>query len=154
IVAAVEPGSPAERAGLRAGQRIVQIDGTGLEAPQTVKSVEDAEHALLAIEGTGRTVYVFTDAGSPPLTWTLSAGPEHSLPIHPAQLYAAIDAGLLCLLLLAYYPYRRRDGAVFALMLTIHPLSRFVQEIIRIDEGAVLGTGLTVSQNISLVMLL
>ena len=76
-----------------------------------------------------------------------------SLPIHPAQIYSAVDALLLCLFLLAYYPYRRRDGEVFALMVTIHPIARFLQEIIRIDEKAVFNTGLSISQNISLLML-
>ncbi len=60
---------------------------------------------------------------------------------------------LLCLFLLAYYPYRRRDGEVFALLATIHPIARFLQEIVRIDEKAVFNTGLSISQNISLVML-
>ena len=79
--------------------------------------------------------------------------PQSSLPVHPAQLYSAVDALLLCLFLLAYYPYRRRDGEVFALMVTIHPIARFLQEIIRTDESAVFGTGLSISQNISLLML-
>ena len=37
-------------------------------------------------------------------------------------------------------------------MLTIYPISRFLLEIIRIDESAVFGTGLSISQNISLVL--
>ena len=38
-------------------------------------------------------------------------------------------------------------------MLTIHPISRFLLEMIRIDESAVFGTGLSISQNISLLIL-
>ena len=52
-----------------------------------------------------------------------------------------------------YYPFRRRDGEVIALLLTIHPISRFLLEIIRTDEPAVWGTGLSISQNISLLIL-
>ncbi|HUY35882.1 MAG TPA: prolipoprotein diacylglyceryl transferase family protein [Pirellulales bacterium] len=154
IIKAVEPGSAAEQAGLRVGDRIVQIDGTGLKEPREIETVEDAEHALLMIEGAGRRIEIFT--ADPPLrrVMTLRGTPEHSLAIHPAQIYAAIDAGLLCLFLLAYYPYRRHDGEVFALMVTIHPISRYVQEVIRIDESGVFGTGLSISQNISLLMLL
>lgn len=79
--------------------------------------------------------------------------PDRSLPVHPTQLYSAIDAGLLCWFLWSYYPFRRRDGEVTALMLTLHPISRFLLEIIRIDESAVFGTGLSISQNFSVAFL-
>ena len=78
---------------------------------------------------------------------------EHSRPVHPTQFYSAIDAFLLCLFLIAYYPYRQHDGEVTALTLTIHAISRFVLEIIRTDEGPVFGTGLSISQNISVLVL-
>jgi phosphatidylglycerol---prolipoprotein diacylglyceryl transferase len=79
--------------------------------------------------------------------------PARSLPVHPAQLYSAIDAALLCWFLWSYYPYRRRDGEVAALMLMIHSISRFLLEVIRVDESAVFGTGLSISQNISILFL-
>ncbi len=78
---------------------------------------------------------------------------EHTRAVHPTQLYSAIDAFLLCLFLIAYYPYRQHDGEVTAFTFTIHALSRFLLEIIRTDEGPVFGTGLSISQNISLVVL-
>ena len=68
----------------------------------------------------------------------------------PTQLYAAIDAGLLALVLWFYYPFRRRDGEVFALLITLHPISRFFLEMIRSDEPGQFGTGLTISQWLSL----
>lgn len=76
-----------------------------------------------------------------------------SLPVHPAQLYAAIDAGLLAALAAAWTPLARRDGEVFALVLTIHPLARILLELIRIDEQPALGTQLSISQLVSLVLL-
>jgi phosphatidylglycerol:prolipoprotein diacylglycerol transferase len=88
-----------------------------------------------------------------PATLNPVALPERSLPVHPAQLYSAIDAALLGWLLWSYYPWRRRDGEVTALMLTLHPISRFLLEIIRIDESAVFGTGLSISQNFSIAFL-
>ena len=60
------------------------------------------------------------------------------------------NAGLLALLLWFYYPFRRRDGEVTALMFTLHPLSRFLLEIVRADEGGQFGTGLTISQWVSI----
>ena len=53
----------------------------------------------------------------------------------------------------AYYPFRLRDGVLTALVLTIHPISRFLIEIIRIDESAVLHTQMSIAQNISLALL-
>jgi phosphatidylglycerol:prolipoprotein diacylglycerol transferase len=76
-----------------------------------------------------------------------------SLPVHPAQLYAAIDAALLSLLTVCFTPLARRAGEVFALALTLHPLSRLLLEHIRIDEPPALGTPLSISQLVSLVLL-
>ena len=76
-----------------------------------------------------------------------------SLPVHPTQLYSTIDALILCLLLLVYDRFRRRDGALTALMMTIYPITRFLIENIRTDEAAIWGTGLHISQNISLGLL-
>jgi phosphatidylglycerol:prolipoprotein diacylglycerol transferase len=79
--------------------------------------------------------------------------PPRSRPVHPTQLYSAIDAGLLSWLLWAFFPFRTRDGQCIALMLTIHPITRFLLEVVRTDEPAVFGTGLSISQNISVLLL-
>lgn len=76
-----------------------------------------------------------------------------SLPVHPTQLYAALDAAILCGLLVACRPFVRRDGIVFSLALTLHPISRILLEAIRVDEPAALGTPLSISQIISVVLL-
>ena len=80
-------------------------------------------------------------------------GQVWSLPIHPAQLYAAIDAALLALLAMLFTPLARRPGEVFALVLTLHPLSRLLLEAIRVDEPPALGTPLSISQLVSLVLI-
>jgi phosphatidylglycerol:prolipoprotein diacylglycerol transferase len=76
-----------------------------------------------------------------------------SLPLHPAQLYAAIDAALLALLAVMFTPVARRDGEVFALVLTLHPLSRILLETIRVDEPPALGTPFSISQLVSILLL-
>jgi phosphatidylglycerol:prolipoprotein diacylglycerol transferase len=78
-----------------------------------------------------------------------------SLPVHPAQLYAAIDAAILAVLACCATatPLARRDGQVFALVLTLHPISRLLLEAIRVDEPPALGTPLSISQLVSLVLL-
>ena len=82
-----------------------------------------------------------------------AGGQPWSLPVHPAQLYAAIDAALLALVAVLFTPLARRPGEVFALVLTLHPLSRLLLEAIRVDEPPALGTPLSISQLVSLVLL-
>jgi phosphatidylglycerol---prolipoprotein diacylglyceryl transferase len=77
----------------------------------------------------------------------------YSLPIHPTQIYASTDGLVLLLLLSAYFPLRRRDGEVIALLMIAYPVTRFLIEFLRNDEGAFLA-GLTISQNISVVLFL
>lgn len=77
-----------------------------------------------------------------------------SLPVHPAQMYSAIDAAILAWLAMAFTPIARRQGEVLALVLTLHPLSRILLEQIRIDEPPALGTPLSISQLISVGLLI
>jgi phosphatidylglycerol:prolipoprotein diacylglycerol transferase len=76
-----------------------------------------------------------------------------SLPLQPTQLYSALDGLIVLGLLSAYYPLRRRDGEVMALLMVSYPVSRFLIESLRGDEPAVL-LGLTLSQALSLLVLL
>ncbi|HVA51305.1 MAG TPA: prolipoprotein diacylglyceryl transferase family protein [Pirellulales bacterium] len=171
VIGEVEPGSPAYEAGLRKGQRVTRIrvneyEFPGMAAPSSLScsrqpqsiakpppaTVEDALFALETARHAGDQVAVFTTNDIVPATWTIKQPPARTLPLHPAQLYAALDALLLCLLLLAFYPYRQRDGEVFALMITVHPISRFLQEIIRVDEAGQFGTGLSISQLVGIAM--
>jgi phosphatidylglycerol:prolipoprotein diacylglycerol transferase len=139
----VEAGSAAAHADLVVGDVITRINGT------PVSSVADAEQMLGQHFGSRQPLKLQLIARDNVVEIPPVEPPARSLPVHPAQLYSAIDAALLAWLLWAYYPFRRRDGEVIALLLTIHPISRFMLEIIRTDEPAVWGTGLSISQNIS-----
>ncbi|MBY0398142.1 MAG: prolipoprotein diacylglyceryl transferase, partial [Thermoleophilia bacterium] len=75
-----------------------------------------------------------------------------SLPIYPTQLYAAAESLVVLLVLTWYYPRRRRDGEVMALLMVLYAINRFAIESLRGDEGAVV-LGLTLSQAISVVVL-
>jgi phosphatidylglycerol:prolipoprotein diacylglycerol transferase len=88
------------------------------------------------------------------IIWTMGELPRESLPVHPAQIYASINGFLLFIVLWLLYPLRRRDGAVFATLITAYPIARFLEELIRSDESGQLGTSLTISQWISIAMLL
>lgn len=73
-----------------------------------------------------------------------------SLPVHPTQLYAAIGAMLLSLLLSAVFMVRKRHGIVVCILLLLYGPMRIVEEQIRVDNP--LDTfGLTVSTGVSLV---
>jgi phosphatidylglycerol:prolipoprotein diacylglycerol transferase len=73
---------------------------------------------------------------------------ETSLPLHPTQLYSTIDGLILMTLLLAYFPIRKRDGQVVGLLMLTYPISRFLVEHLRNDEG-IYRAGMTISQFIS-----
>jgi phosphatidylglycerol:prolipoprotein diacylglycerol transferase len=76
-----------------------------------------------------------------------------SAPVHPTQLYAALDGLMLLALLSWYFPRRRRDGDVMALLMVTYSVLRFLNESLRGDEPAVL-MGLTVAQAISAALFL
>jgi len=158
LIASVEPGSPAEQAGLAPDERIQSIvvpdEKTLRPVVRPVTTIDEAREAifLATVSPGGLPLEMMTDRGRR----TVDIRPQyrqHSQAIHPAQLYAAFDALLVTLLLLAFEPLRTRDGQTFALLITIHPVSRFLLEIIRIDEPALFGTGLSISQNISVLIL-
>lgn len=140
VVAYVAPGGPAESVGLRPGYKIANING------KAVTSLVDAQKQLRESKGAVEITLKNGDIKR----WVSKVEPERSAPVHPAQVYAAVDAGLLALLLWFVYPFRRRDGEVTALMFTLHPPSRFLLEIVRADEGGQFGTGLTISQWVSI----
>lgn len=71
---------------------------------------------------------------------------EYCMPLHPTQIYSAINGFLLAFVTYAYYPFRRRVGGVFAVALILYPITRFLIEFVRADELGQLGTGLTISQ--------
>jgi phosphatidylglycerol---prolipoprotein diacylglyceryl transferase len=79
----------------------------------------------------------------------IPASSPHSLPVHPAQLYAALDGVVLLGLLTWFYPRRRRDGEVMALLMVTYPVLRFLNESLRSDEPAVFAR-LSAAQLISL----
>jgi phosphatidylglycerol---prolipoprotein diacylglyceryl transferase len=79
----------------------------------------------------------------------ISPSAQQSLPLHPTQLYSAIDGLIIMTLLLAYFPIRKRDGEVMGLLMLTYPITRFLIEQLRNDEG-IFAAGMTISQLISL----
>lgn len=154
VVSFVAPGGPAAASGVRIGDVVTSVNGA------RVQSLGEARQRLgpLAADLPNRPPrlprsFVLETTGAKPYFWTVEALPPRSVPIHPTQLYAAVDAALLALVLWFYFPFRRRDGEVFALLISVHPLSRFLLEMIRSDEPGRFGTDLTIAQWMSIGIL-
>ena len=73
-------------------------------------------------------------------------------PVHPAQIYSAINSLLICLVLNLVWRYRRRDGWIFAFMLVLYGVTRFFLESLRVN--VLTFSGLSISQNIAIVSFL
>ncbi len=146
VVTNVEPSSAAAIAGLKVGDSVVGINDSQLRSPLDAKlrvlELFKSQQAIRLSLKDGRNVDI------PAITL-----PERSRPVHPTQLYSAIDGAIIGWLLWSYFPYRRRDGEAIALLLIIHAITRFLLEIIRTDEPAVFGTGLSISQNVGIGLL-
>jgi phosphatidylglycerol:prolipoprotein diacylglycerol transferase len=76
------------------------------------------------------------------------------MPLHPTQVYTSINAFLLAFVTWAYFRSRRGPGDVFALGVILYAITRFLIEFVRADELGQLGTGLTISQLLSLGLLI
>jgi hypothetical protein len=72
-----------------------------------------------------------------------------AVPIHPAQLYAAINAFLLSGILSTLFYLRKRHGVVITALCLLYPIPRIALEIIRSDNPHDIA-GLTASQFVGL----
>lgn len=142
-VISVEPGSIAEQK-LRAAAGMHYAETHSSLPP--VRNVDDPARtpqlvASLAVDD--RTAYL-----------TPNELPAWSLPVHPSQIYSAVDALLLCLLVIGLQPSVLRDGHAFFIGVGLHGISRFTLELIRSDEAGQFGTALTIAQWISITGIL
>ena len=80
-------------------------------------------------------------------------GPFEVRAVHPTQLYSSAVALLLAAFLCFAGRFVKKDGFVFGLMLVGYPVCRFLIELFRTDEPSFAGTGLSVSQCVSLFVL-
>ena len=79
---------------------------------------------------------------------------QWSRKVQPAQAFGIVNALLIAAILTAFYRHRRREGQVFALMVVLYPITRFVLEAIRSDNKHNLLAGeLTHNQKTSAALL-
>ena len=144
---AVAADSPAARQGFTEGDLVTAINR------QPVESVRQAQQELWRAQSGEGLVSVLIDRDGRPRQWRATGVPTLSLPVHPTQIYSAIDGVVIGMFLLAWFPFRRRDGEVTALLFTCYGVTRFLVEFARTDEPPVFGTNLTISQNLSIALL-
>ena len=153
IIDSVEPGSPADNAGVLPGQSLTRI---AAEVPDSdrvrewnIQSTADAQAALLHITGEGTQIRLDLvnsgDSQPQSVRWTIPAALPRSNPVHPTQIYSAIDGFLMLFVLLAFEPFQRRSGALLRRP-TLHPVSRILLEEIRKDEAGMFGTRWSISR--------
>jgi phosphatidylglycerol:prolipoprotein diacylglycerol transferase len=146
LIRQVDAGGRADRSGLKAGDRIEQFVLPSDEAFNRMRHGENVQSAQLVLQLTdGRRV-----------EWEFGELPQRSAAVYPTQILSSINAALICLFLWAYYPFRKRDGEVTALLVSIYPVTRILLEMIRTDESSLLKTSfkLTISQAVSGLLLL
>ena len=140
----VADDSLAAERGIKQGDQIVirSPDSLSLRAVKESPKLELAAAVEISSERLGRLNIPGIDL------------PDWSLPTHPTQLYSATNAFLLFLVLWFLFPFRLRNGDVYAAMLILYAVGRFLLEMIRTDEAGQFGTSITISQWISMLALL
>ena len=147
-ISSVQPDSQLATLGLQTGDVVTRVNG------QSILDSQVDSMALMAyfVESAGLQLTLTTIDGRD-LTSTLDSLPARTPPLHPTQVYSSVSALLLLLFLLACEPFLNRDGQLMALTIGIYPMIRFLLEVIRTDEDSFGSTGMTISQNISLLLL-
>jgi len=141
-VRSVDAGSWAENNGVHAGDTIDSLQVGVLPIPPAQQAKLVREHTPPEFEAlltSNRSRTVIRDL------------PLKSLPVHPSQLYASMTAFLLCFWSLSIPRWVQRTGLVFGSGWLAYGLLRFLEEIVRVDEGGQFGTDLSIAQWVSMV---
>lgn len=143
-VVGVEPGSAAEAAGVKVGDRIVKVNGDTNEMKGLASDRLDEVIRAWPRGKSDLTLEVERQEGGETKKVELPPFAPRTVGLYPTQLYETVSMALLILFLLAYYPFRRHDGQLMTLLMMGYAFHRFVNESLRIEP--VVGSGLTLSQ--------
>lgn len=142
-VEAVVPGSLAAARGIEPGDHVTQFGPVrSLELATADRPLEDAPYGLLAVIE-GREHY-----------WSAADLPRVADPVKPTQILGAIGGLFLCVTLCIASRYIHRDGLIMLGGFAGYAVMRFGMEMLRNDEPGQFGTDLTISQWVSIVVLI
>lgn len=142
-ITSVRRGSLAAGAGIEVGSKLNEIgdDFTPLAAASRRIPREEARTGVIVtVDGRRH-------------RWSPDQLPEQALPVRAAQLISSAGALVLCLALCGVSAFPLRSGTVMFLGFAGYAVMRFVVEIIRVDEAGQFGTALSISQWVSLIVL-
>jgi prolipoprotein diacylglyceryltransferase len=144
----VDPRSPAREAGLRPGDLIVRVRALQARDDTVVESRDVEENGrflhLAPVDVLTRRLVYQWPRGESELRLTVkheNQEQEEDLPpikprtlgLHPTQLYEVVSMALLFVVLMAYYPLRRREGQVISVLMVGYGLHRYLNELLRDD---------------------
>lgn len=141
-IESIDAGSWAEANGVKAGQILEPLQIGIVPQPAEEQARAIRKHDPPVLEGLVRT------DGKRVLVREL---PSKSLPVHPSQIYASITGFLLCFWSLSIPRWILRPGLVFGSGWLVYGTLRFLEEIVRVDEGGQFGTDLSIAQWVSMV---
>jgi phosphatidylglycerol:prolipoprotein diacylglycerol transferase len=139
-VGKVDPRSLAYEVGLRDGDLILRVNDCDIEA----RDFEEGNRIILPVDMLARCLIYHWPRGETQLRLKIkhaANGAEEELPpiaprtlgLHPTQLYEVVSMALLFLVLMAYYPLRRRPGQVMAVLMAGYGIHRYLNELLRDD---------------------
>lgn len=97
------------------------------------------DELIVPLEGGGQTLVPREALPAHPELAAAAHG-HRSAPTHPAQLYTTFNSLLIAAVLVAFFSLSPAPGSVFALMLILEGIARFILEMLR-TEPAVIGAG-------------
>lgn len=144
VIESIRAGSLADEAGFQVGDRLETFadDLTPLETASREIPSEEARTGVIATVGGKR------------FRWSPEELPDRAEPVYAAQLLSSVCSFVLCLLLCGLSWFRLREGTVMMLGFASYAVLRFVLEIVRVDEAGQFGTSLSISQWVSVFVLL
>lgn len=145
MIESIDPGSWAEKQGVKSGQVLESLQFGVVPQPPIQQAEATRKHLPPKLEGLMQTDQVRT---------VIRDFPPRSLPVHPSQIYASITGFTLCFWSLAIPRWVRRPGLVFGSGWLVYGILRFLEEIVRVDEGGQFGTDLSIAQWVSMAGIL
>ena len=139
----ITEGSLAEKEGIQSGKQLGDIRFVAGDPSLASRSipVEDVLPDVVA------------DVGGRVYSWPSSQLPERALPVQGAQLISSASAFLLFAILCGLSLVLRRDGATMFVGFACYAVVRFILELVRVDEKGQFGTNLSISQWVSVLVL-